>query len=306
MSPSIPPTPRVRPATAADVPLAGEIYYRNEVEGDPAPPPVHAWGWLEQVLVNGRLFVAEDPAGAVIGYAGSIVRGPVAFLTDLFVHPAHQSGATGRALLAAAMPEDGRMHCTTASTDPRAQALYARAGMVPRRPHYWLRVWPEAAHRISETGIVLEETPLGDRELEAWDARVSGRERPQDFAWWRDGTGGVALWCLRGGERVGYAVAQRRTDASVYHPETWTIGPVGAADEADAAACALAACAWAEASGAPLLRISVPGPHPALRPLLEAGARINYVETYCSSDITLTTKISLPDPRRYISSGDLG
>ena len=75
----------------------------------------------------------KDPVtGAVIGYAGSIVRGQVAFLTDLFVRAAHQSNAIGQALLAAVMPQDGRMHCTTASTDPRAQALYARAGMAPR------------------------------------------------------------------------------------------------------------------------------------------------------------------------------
>jgi ribosomal protein S18 acetylase RimI-like enzyme len=293
------PTPRVRPATAADLPGIGDIYYRNEIEDDPTPPPVHPFGWLEQVLATGRLFVAEAASGEVIGYSGSIVRGPVAFLTDLFVRPAHQSSATGQALLAAAMPEDGLMHCTTSSTDPRAQALYTRAGMAPRRPHYWLRVAPEAARRIPATGIALRETPLDDAELQAWDARLSGRDRPQDFAWWRDGTNGVALWCLRGGERVGYAVAQRRTDASVYHPEMWTIGPVGVADEADAADCATAVCAWAVASGAPLLRVSVPGPHPALKPLLEAGARINYVEMYCAA------RDDLFDPRRYISSGDM-
>jgi hypothetical protein len=79
----------------------------------------------------------------------------------------------------------------------------------------------------------------------------------------------------------------------------WTIGPVGAADEADAAECALAACAWALAHGAPLLRIAVAGPHPALKPLLDAGARINYVEMYCA------TRDDLFDPRRYISSGDM-
>ncbi len=301
MPASTAPVPRVRPATAAEVPLAGEIYYRNEIEGDPTPPPApdHPLAWLAHVLATGRLLVAEDASGAIIAYAGSIVRGPVAFLTDLFVRPARQSGAIGQALLAAAMPVDGRLHCTTASTDPRAQALYTRAGMMPRRPHYWLRVWPEAVRRIPATGLTLDETPLDDPALLAWDARISGRERPQDFAWWRDGTGGAALWCRRGGERVGYAVAQRHTDASIYHPEMWTIGPVGAASEADAAACALAACAWAVASGAPLLRMSVPGPHPALAPLLEAGARINYVETYCAS------RDDLFDPRRYISSGDM-
>jgi GNAT superfamily N-acetyltransferase len=298
MTASTPHTPHVRPAEAAELPQIGDVYYRNEIEGDPLPPPAHAFGWLEQVLATGRLFVTETPEG-IIGYAGSIVRGQVAFLTDLFVRPARQSSAIGQALLAVAMPADGLMHCTTSSTDPRAQALYTRAGMAPRRPHYWLRVSPEAARRIPATSISLRETPLDDPELWAWDARLSGRERPQDFAYWRDGTNGVALWCLRGGERVGYAVAQRRTDASVYHPEMWTIGPVGAVEEADAAGCALAACAWAVAGGAPLLRVSVPGPHPALKPLLDAGARINYVETYCA------TRDDLFDPRRYISSGDM-
>ncbi|HEV2237516.1 MAG TPA: hypothetical protein VGR57_12710, partial [Ktedonobacterales bacterium] len=70
-------------------------------------------------------------------------------------------------------------------------------------------------------------------------------------------------------------------------------------DAADAAACALAACAWAVAQGAPLLRIAVPGAHPALKPLLDAGALINYVEMYCAA------RDDLFDPRRYISSGDM-
>jgi GNAT superfamily N-acetyltransferase len=299
MTASTSPAWRVRQATVADLAQAGDVYYQNEIEGDPAPPPFHAMGWLGHVLATGRLFIAEDADGTIAGFSGSVVRGQVAFLTDLFVRSAHQSSGVGQALLAAAMPEDGRMHCTTASTVLGAQALYTRAGMVPRRPHYWLRAWPDAARRIPTTGIGLVETPLDDPELQAWDARVSGRERPQDFAWWRDGTDGVALWCLRGGQRVGYAVAQRRTDASVYHPELWTIGPVGVLDAAEAADCALAACAWAVARGAPLLRCSVPGPHPALRPLLEAGALINDFDTYCASQDDLF------DPSRYITSGDM-
>ena len=45
------------------------------------------------------------------------------------------------------------------------------------------------------------------------------------------------------------------------------------------------------------LEITVPGPHPALRPLLEAGFRIDYIGTFCAS-----APVRL-NPARYIPSG---
>ncbi len=288
----------IRAATEADVPQIGDIYYRQEVEGDPSPPPRHPFAWLTQTLVTGRMYVAETQ-DTIVGYSGCIVRGPVAFLTDLFVRRDWQSGAIGKVLLDAAMPPgDELIHCTMSSTDPRAHALYARAGMRPQWPNFWLRGMSTELRALPETGVRVVETPPNDPELIAWDARISGRERPQDFVYWRDATQAVGLWLVRDGARIGYALVQRRSDASIYYPQGFTIGPIGTPPDADSAACVLATVAWASARTA-VFRIAVPGEHPALKPLLDAACKIVYVETFCSSAAPLF------DPQRYVTSGDL-
>ncbi|HEX9412570.1 MAG TPA: hypothetical protein VF916_03635, partial [Ktedonobacterales bacterium] len=98
--------------------------------------------------------------------------------------------------------------------------------------------------------------------------------------------------------RIGYALVQRRSDASIYYPQGFTIGPIGTPPDADSAACVLATVAWASARTA-VFRIAVPGEHPALKPLLDAACKIVYVETFCSSAAPLF------DPQRYVTSGDL-
>jgi hypothetical protein len=60
------------------------------------------------------------------------------------------------------------------------------------------------------------------------------------------------------------------------------VGPVGVLDTADAAACVLAAVGWA-IERSPRAHLLVPGPHPALHPLLRAGGMIEYVETFLCS-----------------------
>src|SRR5260370_9935499 len=187
----------IRAAREADVPEIGAISYRQEVEGDPSPPPRHPFAWLTQTLVTGRMYVAETQ-DTIVGYSGCIVRGPVAFLTDLFVRRDWQSGAIGKVLLDAAMPPgDELIHCTMSSTDPPAHAPYARAGMRPQWPNFWLRGTSTELRALPETGVRVVETPPNDPELIAWDARISGRERPQDFVYCRDATQAVGRWLLR-------------------------------------------------------------------------------------------------------------
>jgi hypothetical protein len=69
---------------------------------------------------------------------------------------------------------------------------------------------------------------------------------------------------------------------------------VGAAE--DAVACVVAAVSWAR-ERQPDVELAVPGSHPALKPLLDGGFAIEYVETYCASDPALV------DPTRYVGSG---
>jgi hypothetical protein len=60
----------------------------------------------------------------------------------------------------------------------------------------------------------------------------------------------------------------------------------GMPDRRPAAACVLAAMRWARVR-ADVLLIDVPGPHPCLALLLDAGFRIVYVETFVSTAGTL-------------------
>jgi hypothetical protein len=84
---------------------------------------------------------------------------------------------------------------------------------------------------------------------------------------------------------------------TLYFPDAARVGPVGARTPQHAALCAAAAVRWA-VERAPVIRVDVPGPHPALAPLLEAGFRITYVETFVASSAE-----PLFDPARYLGSG---
>jgi hypothetical protein len=289
----------IRPATAADLPQVGDIYYRSEVRDDPNPPPSHPFGWLDHALATGQMYVAEAD-GMILGYAARVVRAHIAYLTDLFVRAERQSGQIGRALLTAAMPPgEAPTHCTFSSTDPRAQSLYIRSGMRPLWPNFWLRGMSAEVGALPTSDLHAVEAAPDDPELVAWDAQIGGRRRPEDFAYWLAVSRAVPLWLERNGTRVGYAVVQRRSDASIWYPDGYTVGPVGALAEEDAAAGVLAAVAWACASAA-VVRVPVPGPHPGIKLLLDARFQIVYVETFCSAAAE-----PFFDPRCYVSSGDL-
>jgi hypothetical protein len=76
-----------------------------------------------------------------------------------------------------------------------------------------------------------------------------------------------------------------------------TLGPLGARTPGDALACTLAAVRWGQ-ERASLLRLALPGPHPALRSLLEAGMRITDFDTFVS-----TAQEPIFDPQCYLSTG---
>jgi hypothetical protein len=288
-------SPTVRPASAGDLETLWLIRYASEVEGeaDPPPPgPVPAY--LNHLLATGHLLVAEQD-GQIAGFAGLVRRGQTAFLTDLFVDRTRQSGAVGGTLLQAILPAAGATRLTLSSTDPRALALYTRAGMQPRWPNILLESESARLGAIGETGIALVEADAGDPEFVAWDGGASGRRRPEDIAFWIREEAGTALWLRRDREVVGYAVV-RFGAGRLWHPEAVTIGPIGLKRPEDSTAGVLAVVDWARARGS-YLEIAVPGPHPALAPLLDARLRIVYVETFCAADGTLI------DPACYLGSG---
>lgn len=138
---------------------------------------------------------------------------------------------------------------------------------------------------------------FGDPELVRWDAEICGRHRPGDHKYWVERRGGTPLWFTRHGERVGYGYAQTHSDDLLQEPQTITFGPIGTRVATDAIACVAAALRWGRTCGT-TARLGVPGLHPALAPLLQAGFRIAEAATFCS-----TTVESFLDVQRYLPSG---
>ncbi len=290
----------IRPAAAADLAAIDDIYYRHETRGVAHPPAPHPIAAFRHELAHGELLVAEAEAGGgrVVGFAARIVRGGVAFLTELFVDEPWQSAHVGARLLEAVFPPDVPVRCTLCSTDPRAHARYIRAGMRPRWPNYWLRAHCADLRPLPPLGVIAVEADPRDPELAAWDTAVCGRRRPQEHAYWLDEEQGQPLWLRRDGQVVGYGYVRQRSASALWLPEAFMVGPVGARTPADAAACVLAAVEWARGRTEDV-RVSVPGPHAALAPLLAAGFHITYVETFCAS-----AGFAVFDPRCYTPSGE--
>jgi GNAT superfamily N-acetyltransferase len=285
---------RLRPALVADLVRVRQIWAANQDDPARASPLVPSL-YLHEL--DTRELVVAEHAGRVVGFAALITRGQVRFLADLFVDPVYQSAGLGNRLLRHVLPRDGSPCCTLSSSDPQALSLYIRAGLRPYWPCFQLRGGAAfVAESLPDEPEVVE-ARVGDPELIEWDKRIGGRPRPQDHAYWVERRDGVPLWFVRHGQRVAYGYAQRNSDDLPDAPETLTIGPIGARTPADAVACVVAAVRWG-AGQAPEVRISVPGPHPALALLLEFGLRIRDVDTFCSTHVP-----RFADVRRYLPPG---
>jgi hypothetical protein len=286
----------IRPATTDDLLALYDIWYRSEASDNPASPPRGPWPWLAHELATGELLLAEQ-AGAALGFAATITRGGITFLSDCFVRADAQSGGIGRRLLEPLLAGDGRTYCTASSSDPRAQSLYIRAGMRPRWPNFILDAESASVRAMPEDGVELVEGQVGDPQLVEWDAAIGGRHRPQEHAYWVAHHRAIPLWFRRAGRTIGYGYAQLHSPELLWRPGTLTLGPIGARREEDALACVAAAVGWATRQ-APAIRISVPGPHPALAALLEARFQISDADMFLSS-----SDQPFFDARCYIPSG---
>lgn len=187
----------IRPAREADLRALYEVWYQTEVVDNPNPPsPGEVPAYLSHVLRTRTIFVAEQD-GEVLAFAGTIRRGNIAFLTDLFVRPACQSGQLGKTLLQAVFPQTAKLvHCTISSSDPRALALYIRAGMQPQWPFFALH-GEKPSLRLPDQGIEFIEADPADPELIEWDAQIGGRRRSEDHIFWIHEQEGLPYWFRR-------------------------------------------------------------------------------------------------------------
>jgi hypothetical protein len=197
------------------------------------------------ILQTGTMVVAQQDR-EVIGYAGSITRSRVRYLTDLFVHPEAQSGGLGKALLQQGRQEDDLIGCTMSSTDPRAQSLDIRAGMQPQWPHFNLRrhgPWHRAQPARPIQVVMGEAT---DPEVLAWEAQIGGRERSQDHAYWQSEPRDTLLWLRRRGVPIGSGYV-RLGMSSFWDRDLCRIGPIGVRSPEDASEGVRALVEWASA-----------------------------------------------------------
>lgn len=235
--------------------------------------------FLDAERVFGRLVLAPLAYGQARGFGGTLRRGSITHLGDLFVLPEQQSSGVGRLLLAELLGGDGPK-VTFASSDPRAMSLYIRYGLRPWCPLLYL-TGPAAAL----PGPPVREGRPAD--IAALDAMAGGGERLDTLAWYAATPGATPYTTGQG-----YAFAREAGDEVV-------IGPAGGATPQDCAEAVLGALA----SGPPTVAtIALPGVHPLVRPLIEAGWRISDMDTLMADD----NARALIHPDRYVPHSDLG
>jgi hypothetical protein len=165
--------------------------------------------------------------GRVHGWASSVRRGWLWFLSGFWVHPAAQGHGLGRRLLAlsgqTALPaEEGGITCVYASRDHRALSLYSRAGMFAEWPLFTWNGTPglplpagQAAARLDAAGLRVTVVPPGQPFTPAQAAAVSaldagirgaGADRLIDHAFFRR-VGGFTTYLFTNGADVPVACA---------------------------------------------------------------------------------------------------
>jgi len=131
----VPPTIRVQPAVAADVPAVRELYRRSSLsnEGDRELLTMHPelLDWSDAAVREGRTRVAVA-GGRVVGFATLLVKETSAEVEDLFVDPDWMRRGVGRALVEDIAGVAGSMGWPFIEVDanPHAVGFYSRVGFV--------------------------------------------------------------------------------------------------------------------------------------------------------------------------------
>jgi GNAT superfamily N-acetyltransferase len=298
-----PSPPTIRPGRPDD---AAAIYHLAAVND------VHLEGpdglglpYLERLFADGTVLMAER-GGRAVGFAAAVWVRPApgastmrrSHVSDLFVEPSeHGTGVGGplfRALLEAHVD---KRWSVSSSGDRRAQALYARGGIAPAWPLFYLqRRGPEADRPLPARPTTAVARRISVPELVAAFAELSGFDRRPDIQTWSSRRGGTPMaveldgrLALAGCVRDGQTPLIRWLDAAVIAPDA----------DAVAALSAALACDEVYRSGGSV-GLCLGGPHPALKPLLDAGFRIVERDTWCE------TPLGLLDPARVVPDPSVG
>jgi GNAT superfamily N-acetyltransferase len=289
---------RVRDATADDLPGAFRVAWRcDHGAGEPEPTDPGRLHYLEHELATGRMAVAEGAAGEIVAMGGTVVRGGLAMVSDLFVDPDWHGKGLGQRVLSAVLG-DRWPRQTFSSAHPHALPLYIRFGMAPRWPCLYVTGDPRVALSEDFNKSVAVEPDVKPASLADVERAWGGPFRPEDHVYW--GTGlrrAASLEIGLGGRPIGYAYL---SDDPPLDEDTWWISAlqVGPQVEPAASAAALGAVfAHAADRGIERLGLSLPGPHPATIPLIRAGWRIVDRDQYVASESgLLDPERRVPDP----------
>ncbi|MGO8960027.1 MAG: GNAT family N-acetyltransferase [Streptosporangiaceae bacterium] len=256
--------------------------------------------YIGHLMRHGRVVVAERD-GKVAGF-GAVQRlgsGPdaVTMLCDLFVDPAVHGSGCGRAMLTSLLADSVR-RMTFSSLHSHAIPLYTSFGLDAWWPLLYLH--GEADRLPGPVGWSAE--LAGPDEVAQLELGWTGVDRTADHHAWAARPGGAPVIVSAGGEvfAVGTVIAAG-PDRGIEHV---ALSP--AADDAAAAWAVLAVLADLDAVArgaaqqqlpfAGPAHVCLPGPHPAVRPLLAAGWQFD------EFDLFMATEPDLLDPRRAVPS----
>jgi GNAT superfamily N-acetyltransferase len=276
----------IRPAVSADAAAIMAVWAAN---GDEIP----SGGldiltpYLAHLMGTGRVLVAEH-AGEVVGFGAVVERAGVTHLADLFVLPDRFGGGIGGRLLTVVFG-DAPLRTTFASSDPRALPLYVRAGMSPLWPNLYLDVDSTSLPPPSPR-LVCE--PADATRLARLEELWLGHASVDDHRFWASLPDARPFVVLDGGQPVAAVHARARRTGR----DRW-INRLVMAPDSDPALVLVAAYHHAAEGGQ--IGSCLPGPSPALGPLLDARARIVDQDTFMTSDPAVF------DPIRRISDGGM-
>lgn len=209
----------------------GRLGFPPLPEDNPSVRRLHAHAFATD---PGRFLVAEltNRAGEshVAAFGSAVERGPLWFLSMLFVEPGEQARGLGRALLERMLPLplEGRVLATcTDSAQPIANGLYATLGIVPRMPMFNLIgrpqpgfAWPALPDGVTGERVVDPTRWRDGAELNDFDRTLLGFAHPEDHRFIQ--------------EEPRHAFAFRGTDGGLlgygYAGEIGRVGPIAVAD----------------------------------------------------------------------------
>ena len=204
-------------------------------------------------------------------------------LCDLFVDPRLHGSGCGRAMLAELWPGRGR-RMTFSSLHGHALPLYTSFGLDAWWPLLYLRGRVDAV--AAPDGWQVE--PATPAEVAALELAWTGVDRSDDHLAWSRRPGGAGLLARRRGQVMASGTAGGADGE--YGATHLALAP--SADAADAVLAMLAALRPEDGQAV----VCLPGPHPAVRPLLAAGWRV------AEFDLYMATEPGLLDPSRAVPS----